>query len=300
MIRPLLSAVLLVPAAAFAHDGQLQATEPWVLEPANTVPLLVSALLYGGGVARLWTEAGPGRGVRAWQIACFGAGWLSVALALVLPLHRLADALFVAHMGEHEVLMVVAAPLLAVARPLATMLWAFPSAARLRLGGAARNPALRFVWRWLTDPLVATILHGVALWTWHAPALFNAALDSEAVHWLQHGSFFVTALFFWWALVHGRERERRYGAAIFYLFATALHSGFLGILLTFAPAPVYAGGSAAPLWGLTPLEDQQLAGLVMWVPAGLVYAVAALLLMAAWIRGSGLRAFVGERQATAS
>jgi cytochrome c oxidase assembly factor CtaG len=197
-------------------------------------------------------------------------------------------------------MMAVAAPLLVVARPLATMFWALPQGWRGPLGGATRLPALRALWRVLTNPLAATILHGAALWAWHLPALFNAALDSEALHWLQHVSFFGTGLFFWWAILNGRLRERGYGAAIFYLFATALHSGFLGILLTFAPAPLYAGQDAAAAWGLTRLEDQQLAGLIMWVPAGLVYAAAALALMALWVNGSGSRAFTAERGAATS
>ena len=97
------------------------------------------------------------------------------------------------------------------------------------------------------------------------------------------------ALLFWWALLQSHARRRGLGTAVFYLFATALHSGFLGILLTFARGAIYPlRTSAAPRWGLTPLEDQQLAGLIMWVPAGLVYAVAALALAGLWIRHSGL------------
>jgi cytochrome c oxidase assembly factor CtaG len=197
-------------------------------------------------------------------------------------------------MLEHGILMAIAAPLLVAARPGPAMLWAFPPAWRSKIGGLSRVGPLRALWRSLTDPLVATLLHGTAIWAWHAPLLFNAALQNEALHWLQHLSFFVTALFFWWALLFGRARERGYGAAVFYLFATALHTGFLGILLTFLKTPAYAGGSEAAAWGLTPLEDQQLAGLIMWVPAGLIYAAAALILTAYWISAAGLRAFAAD------
>lgn len=300
MKRLVAVALLLAPAPAHAHGGQVhwqELADPWTFDPAITLPLLVAGALFAIGVARLWRRAGFGRGVRPWQAACFAGGWLTLLVALVSPLHWLGERLFVAHMTEHELLMAVAAPLLVLARPGHALLWALPPAWRSALGGAVRLAPLRRFWRTLTDPLVATLLHGAALWAWHAPALFDAALESAMLHWLQHLSFFVTALFFWWALLFGRARERGYGAAMFYLFATALHSGFLGILLTLAKTPLYSGQSEAAAWGLTRLEDQQLAGLLMWVPAGLVYAAAALVLAGLWISGSGLRAFAPQRRA---
>jgi putative membrane protein len=139
----------------------------------------------------------------------------------------------------------------------------------------------------LTAPFNAWLLHGAALWIWHLPAAYQAAVASETVHALQHASFLGTALLFWYALVHGREGRMGYGASVFYLFATAMHSGGLGALLTLgrrAWYPVYGAATAA--WGLTPLEDQQLAGLIMWIPAGASYLVAGLLLLAAWMRES--------------
>jgi putative membrane protein len=207
--------------------------------------------------------------------------------ALVAPLHWLGERLFAAHMIEHEILMGVAAPLLVVARPIGAILWAVPRGWRRGSGRAAQQPALARLWGWLTDPLIATILHGIALWAWHVPAFYDAALTSDRLHWLQHLSFFVTALFFWWALLRGRARERGYGAAVFYLFATSLHSGFLGILIALARQPLYPLQTKTALeWGLTPLEDQQVAGLIMWVPGGMVYAVAALALAGLWISRS--------------
>jgi cytochrome c oxidase assembly factor CtaG len=184
--------------------------------------------------------------------------------------------------------MVLAAPLLVVARPVGAMLWAVPAPWRRGAGGFARTPVIAALWSRLTDPAIATILHAVALWGWHVPAFYDAALASDRLHWLQHLSFFVTALLFWWSLLRGRARERGYGAAVFYLFATSLHSGFLGVLLSMARQPLYPIQTRNALeWGLTPLEDQQLAGLIMWVPAGLVYLAAALALAGLWIARSG-------------
>jgi cytochrome c oxidase assembly factor CtaG len=279
---------------AFAHAGHvhwLAFASTWTWDPWVVVPLATSLALYTVGVGRLWRRAGLGRGVRIWQAACFAEAWLLLFGALVAPLHWLGGRLFAAHMVEHEILMAIAAPLLVVARPVGAILWAVPRAWRQGSGRLAQAPFVAALWRRLTDPLGATILHGVALWAWHVPAFFDAALASDRLHWLQHLSFFGTALLFWWSLVRGRGRERAYGAAVFYLFATSLHSGFLGILLALARQPLYPVQTrAAAEWGLTPLEDQQLAGLIMWVPGGLVYAAAALALAGIWIARSGDRA----------
>jgi cytochrome c oxidase assembly factor CtaG len=148
-------------------------------------------------------------------------------------------------------------------------------------------PAL---WRDLTRPFVATLLHGLAIWLWHAPPLFDAALAHEPVHWLQHFSFLFSALLFWWALFFSPASRQSYGPSIAHLFATAGHTGLLGLLLLLSRQiwfPMQGIGALA--WNLTPVEDQQLAGLVMWVPAGLIYTGAALALAGLWISGSGRR-----------
>jgi len=294
---------LFAPGPALAHGGHVHWWEvgtTWTWDPWVVLPLVLSGALYTTGVARLWRRAGVGRGVRGWQVACFALGWLVLAAALVAPLHWLGERLFFAHMIEHEVLMILAAPLLVVGRPIGAILWAVPSSWRRASGGLARIPTIAALWQRLTDPLIATILHAIALWAWHIPALYQAALASGRLHWLQHLSFFVTALLFWWSLLRGRMRERGYGAAVFYLFATSLHSGFLGILLALARRPLYPLQTrTAAEWGLTPLEDQQLAGLIMWVPAGLIYAVAALALAGVWIARSGVAAKRGGAHAYA-
>jgi cytochrome c oxidase assembly factor CtaG len=293
----------LVSSQAWAHAGHLHWLEfgaTWTWDAWTVVPLTASIVLYCIGLVRLWRRAGAGRGVRVWQAACFAAAWLLLVAALIAPLHWLGGRLFAAHMIEHELLMVLAAPLLVVARPIGAMLWAMPAVWRRGVGGMAQATPLAVLWRWLTEPLVATIVHGVALWAWHIPAFYEAALTSDRLHWLQHLSFFATALLFWWSLLRGRARERGYGAAVIYLFATSLHTGFLGILLSLARQPLYPAQTRTALeWGLTPLEDQQLAGLIMWVPAGLVYAAAALALAGLWIARSSAAARRGSAHALA-
>ena len=154
---------------------------------------------------------------------------------------------------------------------------------------------MRSGWRAVSAPFAAWLLHAAALWLWHLPGPYQAALGGEGIHALQHASFLGTGLLFWWALFHGREGRLGYGAAVFYLFATAMHSGALGALLALSPAPWYSAyGDAAAAWGLTALEDQQLAGLIMWVPAGLSYLAAGLALLTAWMRESERRAARGR------
>jgi putative membrane protein len=199
-------------------------------------------------------------------------------------------------MSQHEVLMLVAAPLLVLGRPLIPFLWALPLNWSRGVGNAGKIVWINRLWRTLTIPLVAWLLHAIALWMWHIPVLFDATLHSETVHTFQHLSFLLSALLFWWALIHGSQGAMGYGAAVLYVFTTSIHSGALGALITIAGSvwyPSYVGLTSS--WGLTPLEDQQLGGLIMWIPAGLVYVIAGLALFAGWLREADLRAARRER-----
>lgn len=277
-------AVMLASAPVAAHgDHAHHAAAPaWTFDGWVTGPLLLSLAWFGAGYLRLRTRSSD-PSVHARNLYWFLAGWLVLAAALVTPLHEAGERSFAAHMLEHELLMLAAAPLLVLSRPLGIGLWAFPLGWRrglARLGGGI-GPA----WRWFTAPVIATLLQAIALWLWHAPSLFDLALANDGWHVVQHLCFLVTALLFWWSVLHGRG-ERRVGIAIGCLFFTATISGALGALMAFSSSPWYAGYSAAGLdaFGLTPSEDQQLAGVLMWVPGGLVHAGAGLALLARWLR----------------
>jgi cytochrome c oxidase assembly factor CtaG len=266
----------------------------WSLEPVVVICLALSAGLYFHGVRSLWRSAGPGHGIRRWEAAAFAGGWITLLLALVSPLHRLGGVLFSAHMAQHELLMAAAAPLLVLGRPLVPFVWALPMSWRRTVGDWAAVAPVRGTWELLTLPLVAWTLHGVAIWLWHAPALFEATLRSDLVHTLQHMTFLGTGLLFWWALLRGRGGGIGRPAAVLYLFTTSVHTTVLGALLTFSARawyPLYAPATAA--WGLTPLEDQQLAGLIMWVPANLSYLIAALAIASAWLKEPAPRVALG-------
>jgi putative membrane protein len=275
-----------LPLAAKAHslENPAAAAAPfaWNFEAWLLALLLLSAGAYALGLWRLWKQAGRGRGIAQRQAAWFALGWLALVVALVSPLDSLGNHLFSAHMLQHELLMVVAAPLLVLGRPLAAWTWALPPAQRRRVGGSLQARGWQAFWGTLTDPLVAWALHAFALWAWHVPVFFNAALLDEGLHIAQHFSFLATALLFWWAVL-GHDPRGRFGAghSTAYLFTTMLHTGALGALLTFSPRPWYSAYlEHTTALGFDPLQDQQLGGLLMWVPSGLAYVVAAL-----WVFG---------------
>ncbi|HEY8976442.1 MAG TPA: cytochrome c oxidase assembly protein [Burkholderiaceae bacterium] len=264
-----------LPAAAIAHQLGSGTSRSFGLETLLAFMMVASVAGYAKGVATLWRRAGAGRGIRVRQVVAFGAGWGTLVVALYSPVDTLADRSFAAHMTQHELLMIVAAPLLAASRTYEAWSWA------LRKRGVRALATLATAWRWLAVPTRAWWLHAAALWLWHVPALFLAALRDEDIHALQHASFFLSALLFWWA-VFGSRRRNHQGTALALLVTTMLQMNALGLLLTFAPQPWYAADEP-PLWGLTALEDQQVGALIMWMFGGMVYAAAALAVVLRWL-----------------
>ncbi len=253
--------------------------EGWKPDLLMAVPLTVSMAFYLRGLARVR--------VPRMEVCAFVAGWCVLVISLLSPIATVSEVLFSMHMTQHELLMLVAAPLVTLGRPLVPMLWALPTAWRHSLkGGGGFTP----VWSRLTSPTVVFMLHAAALWVWHLPPLYEAAVLDDRVHALQHVMFTGTACLFWWGLVRGRYGRLGYGAAVFYVFATAMHSGGLGALITFASAPIYPLYVHRAQHGVDPLVDQQLAGLIMWIPAGVVLTIFGLALLSAWLGESERRA----------
>jgi putative membrane protein len=277
----------------------LASSAGWTLDPAVVILLAGSAWLYVRGLKRLWRRSGPGQGVTVWQARAFVVGWASLAVALVSPLHEMGETLFSAHMVQHELLMLVAAPLCVLGRPLSTFLWAFPAGGRQWLGAASRLRPLQRLWGSVTRPLPAFLIQSAALWIWHLPSLYEASLRSPAVHAAQHASFFAASAIFWWAVIHGRFGRQGYGVSAAAVFGVALEGGVLGALIAFASSlwyPAYEWRTAA--WGISPVEDQQLAGIIMWVPSGFLLVGFGLGLFAAWLGEAQRRvAWAEERRA---
>jgi putative membrane protein len=286
MILFLSSFLILCSSAAEAHGlaDSLTSASAWTADPLIVLPLYSLAILYLMGTNRLWANAGFGRGTTALQLACFWIGWTTLALALMSPLHALSEQFLSAHMVEHELIMVVAAPLLVLSRPLGTLLWALPEAWR-RPMALEISPPFGWAWRYLTIPALATALHSLIIWAWHFPALFNAALANPWLHMLQHVSFLLGAVIFWWAILNVPRTQLSVSAA--HLFVTMIAMTALGALIALSPHLLYRTYQGpVEANGLSGLDDQQLAGVIMWVPGCGIYAVAALALLGKWILAS--------------
>jgi cytochrome c oxidase assembly factor CtaG len=260
------------------HDG----AAGWTLSPFLLVPLLLSLIIYLTGWLRLSRRASaPVRG------RLFLSGWLVLALSLTSPLHEAGEQSFTMHMIEHELIMLVATLLLAASSAGAVLAWGLPKPMRTALGGSWKAP-VSVIWKRLTGPVTATVIQAVAMWGWHAPVLFDRALESSGWHIAQHASFFLSALLFWWAMLHPRGRGSGYGVSAACLFATSLIGGALGALMSLSSSPWYADYAAMGMTGigLDPVDDQRLAGLIMWIPGGMVHGAAALVLFYKWLKAS--------------
>jgi len=240
-------------------------------------------VVYGVGWVRL--RARGASSVAVWRLATYLGGLLAVVLALLSPIGTLGSMLFVMHMSQHELLAMIAPPLLLLGNPLPVVLWGLPAGLRSRVGrllepGAVGRRCLRrATWMPLTWPL-----HVLTVWLWHAPVAYGASLASSLAHDAQHLSFFVTALLFWWPVI---DPAPRIGARIHdawrvaYVIPAAFQSQVLGLIFAFYPTLIYPHYAAMPrLWGLTALQDQSTAGVVMMQIEGLVYLAAVLLLVA--------------------
>jgi len=266
---------------AWAHTTQ---SAGWFGETWIVAALCVSSALYAAGAARLMRTAGRGHGEIVTAILWFVAGSATLAIALTSSLDELGAHLFSAHMVQHELLMLAAAPMLVLGRPLATWVWAFSPVHRRMIGSWTKKPFVAGPWAVLTHPLSAWLLHAAALWTWHLPRLFEAALFNEGIHALQHTCFLFSALLFWNAVLRPGHTPR--ASALVSVFTTMIHMGALGALLTLSGQIWYpAYGDSSLFWHLTSLEDQQLGGLIMWIPGGLVYFAVGLALSMRWLGG---------------
>ncbi len=224
---------------------------------------------------------GPQRSSDTWRSLCFAGGLSVILIAVVSPLDALAGALASAHMVQHVLLLLVAAPLLALAAPANMLLRGSPAAVRHGAGRLRRR--FRLV---RLGPAAIWALHVATIWFWHAAVPYDAALEHHALHVAEHASYLTTGVLFW-GVVAGGRRAVSNGLGIMLVFTMAMQSVFLSALLTFASGPWYSSyRTTTQAWNLEPLADQQLAGVIMWIPAGLVYLGFALALLVRWIKAA--------------
>lgn len=260
---PVIALLLLAFATpAPAHgllDGHLSERLPVLLSASL---LLAAWLLYGLGVRRVQ----PHRGERWWL-----HGAMLIALFAVFgPLDEWAETSTSLHMTQHMLFMLVIAPMWVLARPLPQ--WQAAT-------GGLLQPLWRILLRCLRYPVALAMLHGALIWIWHSPRLYLLALDNLWWHMIEHACFLLSAWLFWWSVL--RANPARMPQALMALLLTLMHTGLLGALLTFANQSFYGD------W--RDVSDQQLAGLIMWVPGGLVYLGAATWLGWRWLESRARR-----------
>lgn len=257
----------------------------WVSDPAVLVVALGAALyLVGRARVRRRRPASPlASGVR---LAWFVSGVAALLVVLCPPADDMADELFSAHMVQHLVLGLLAPLAFVASRPLPVLTRALPGDLGRRLRRVGAPVARRLERGSVLLALVLVSAHVGAFAVWHVPSAYDIAVEHPVVHLVEHLTLFATGIGLWWVVMSVRWQDRS-GLAALYLFVVGLPMGALGALLTLAPAPLYHVHLAtAPGWGLSALEDQQLAGGIMWVPGGTIYLAAASVLFIRWL-GAG-------------
>jgi putative membrane protein len=264
--------------ATLAH-GATSRSERWT-DVVGVLALATLAAAYGRGVHELWARRGTGAVVSRWRPAAFGAGVLSILAAQYGPVHEAAERSLHGHMVQHMLLLLVAGPLLAAGGAGLPLTVAAPRRARRWLARLRTGASGRWLRRPINVALVAAGVHTVVLWGWHLPRPFEWAEGSPVVHAAEHACFVAAAWLLWSTVLSPRVNRLSAPVGFLLLFATGMPAAALGAVLTLAPAPIY---SADALAGPDPLADQQLAGLVMWVPMDVVMLVVAVTLFLRWL-----------------
>lgn len=215
----------------------------------------------------------------AWQIAAFAAGLIAMFFALNGPLHDLSDDyLFSAHMVQHLVLTFVVPAFLLLGTP-----------------GWMLRPALRVGWvralaRWLTRPAICFAIFNVTIAAWHLPPLYNLAMANHPIHIVEHLMFMASATLMWWPLLSPLPELPRlaYPGQMLYCFLMSIPMSIVAIYVALADHVLYPAYAAAPrLWGLSPMDDQQIGGLIMWIPGGLFFYVVMTIVFFKWTSRGG-------------
>jgi len=279
---------ILAPGAARAHGDEAPTPSfpgvllDWRPEPPILAGVLVAAVAWlwmSRRVARRHPLHPPSR----WRSAAFFGGLAAIVVALVSPIEAYEGSLFSVHMLQHLILELVAAPLLILAAPITLALRAASPAIRRQLLALLHSRLVAVV----SFPLLAWVVFAGVNWGWHFSSLYNQALENPGLHDVEHLSFLIAALLFWWPVVGVDPSRWRlpYAARLFYLFLAMPQNSFLGVALMSAPAVLYSHYRAVErTWGPTPLADQNVGGALMWVGGDLVFLLAMGLVVAAWVR----------------
>ncbi|MCP5093927.1 MAG: cytochrome c oxidase assembly protein [Chloroflexi bacterium] len=254
---------------------------------------------------RLHTTRNKWRLAVRWRLVAYWFGLLFVALSLLSPIDVLGQQLFLMHMIQHLLLIMFAPPLLLVANPMPFILWGLPDKTRFVVGRflnflLRKDAPFRNLLLSVTHPGFLWLFWVIALAGWHDPNLYNAALHYERVHDVEHLSFFLVSMLFWWNITGAGPRiHKQFGliARIVLVLAAVPPNMGLGVILAFVGQPVYSYYLSVPrLWGIDILTDQQIGGLIMWIPGSMMYLIAALILISRLLSGHGQSARTEKKE----
>ncbi len=248
----------------------------WRFDPSIVLGLIALIAAYSYSARHLRKLGAWGKEITNRHVAFFAVGVFLIAFALMSPIDHIGEKyLLSVHMVQHILLMMIAPPLILLGIPRWMLQWVLDF---LRIG-----PLVKFI----THPVIGFIAYNAALIAWHVPGLYEAALRDPIIHIVEHLFFMTTGLLSWYPVVDPAGQHARFHplAKIVYLFLFVIPSGVLGAVFAFAEQPLYAYYVQAPrLWGLSPMDDQAIAGGIMWVPGWTIYFVALSIVFAIWLR----------------
>jgi cytochrome c oxidase assembly factor CtaG len=236
-----------------------------------------------------------------WRLVSYLAGLAFLAIALMSAIDVFQDLLFFVHMIQHLFLVMIAPPLLLLANPMPVFMWALPRGLRLWVGQFFKRGAYpRSVLKDISSPMVIWLAYTVTLWLWHDPSAYVAAIENDFLHDIEHLSFFITGMLLWWYItnaapkLHGKRPPMlRIGLASITYFQNL----FLGMGLALWGSLIYDHYANVPrVWGIDPVRDQSIGGLIMWIPGGMMYGIAILVLINDVISEAERKARVEDRK----
>ena len=258
------------------HQVPLTFWNLWTFDVVSVLGLSVLVALYSRG---LWLSKGrSGKLFPWWRPTFFYTGWLALLVGAISPIDGLSGDLFLMHMIQHMLLMMIGPPLMLLGAPIVPVLRGLPNVVRYNF--AIPLLQMRRVHKGLsilTSPLVAWLFFVFTLWIWHIPSVYNNASQNEGLHVIQHIMFISASGFFWWAVIDPVPLRPRlaYGLRLLYLFLATIQSTVLAGIITLSPEVLYTYYENMPrTWGVSMADDQTIAGLIMWIPGAMIYFTA--------------------------
>jgi putative membrane protein len=257
----------------------------WDLTDPSALLVLALASAYIFGLARLSARAHASP-LESKRVYAGVAGFAAIYIAIAGPFDAFAAEAFWLHMLQHIIISMIGAPLILLSSPMPAYLWAMPETMRLGAGELLRSKGVPVrLLRWLIDPRITVPLFMGTLYAWHAPVLFSAALENNAVHHLQHFTFFASAALFWWPIIGPAPVRSKlsYPQRLLYLLSVVTPTAVLASIITMSRGIIYDDYLNGPMhFGMTTLEDQTMAGLILWLPGNALYLSALTAIFFTW------------------